>query len=358
MFQPTMANQHRRTFLKTAGAVGVAGLAGCVNGGEGSQNTGTQIGMVYATGGLGDKSFNDMAHKGVEKAKNDLDISYQESQPDAAADFQSAQRDFAESGDYGLICCIGYAQTDALKTNAPQYPEQKFMLVDSVVDEKNVSNYVFKEHEGSFQVGHLAGLLTSQQFEAGAGSTNPDAATVGFVGGVEAPLIKKFEAGFKVGVKYANEDANVVSSYVGSFNDTAGGKEAAVSMYDGEDADIVYHAAGATGVGVFQAAQEKGRFAIGVDADQSKSEPDFANVILASMVKRVDTAVYNAVKRVVNDNFKGGGKPQTLGLEQDGVRAVYGSELGSEIPEDVKSKLTKSREKIIQGDISVPESPQ
>lgn len=335
----------------------MTGLAGCLGGITGESASGPNIGMVYATGGLGDKSFNDMAQRGAQQAQEEFDISFDESEPENASDFKRAQRDFAESGEYDLVSCIGYAQTDAVTENAPAYPEQNFMLVDSVVEEDNVANYVFKEHEGSFQVGHLAGLLTTQEFSAGGGETNPDATTVGFVGGAEAPLIQKFEAGFRAGVKHVSEDIDVPATYVGSFNDTAGGKEAALSMYQDQDADIVYHASGATGVGVFQAAQEQGRFAIGVDADQSKSEGSFSDVIIASMVKRVDTAVFNAIKSVANENFKGGGI-QTLGLEQEGVRCVYGTDLGSEIPDDVKSKIESSRQAIIDGDISVPDTPQ
>ena len=383
-----MVRSDRRRFLKLAGAGGAlatTGLAGCLDGGSNGQEGGdttapegdgtptettesdgtsteatesgpVNVGMVYATGGLGDKSFNDMAQRGAQQAKEEYDITFDESEPDGASEFKRAQRDFAESGDYDLISCIGFAQTDALAENAPAYPEQNFMLVDSEVKEDNVANYVFKEEEGSFLVGQIAGLLTTQSLEAGAGATNPDETTVGFVGGLEVPLIKKFQAGFEAGVAHANEDVNVVTSYVGSFNDTAGGKETALSMYQDESADIVYHAAGATGVGVFQAAQEQGRFAIGVDADQSKSEPDFADVILASMVKRVDTAVFTAIENVVNDEFSGG-DTVTLGLEQEGVRAAYGAELGSAIPEDVKSAVSDSRDAIIAGDIDVPTEP-
>jgi basic membrane protein A len=376
----------RRRLLKISatGAVGLTGLAGCLGSDDGSggqddtettesgddsedtttessddsQNQDVNVGMVYATGGLGDKSFNDMAQRGAQQAEDEYGISFDEAEPETNSDFSRAQRDYAESGDYDLISCIGFAQADALSENAPAYGDQNWMLVDAVVEEPNVANYLFREQDGSFQVGHLAGLLTTTDFEAGAGSTKPDETTVGFVGGVEAPLIKKFEAGFKAGVEHADDSIGVVTSYVGDFNDTQGGKEAALTMYQDSGADVVYHAAGATGVGVFQAAQQTGRFAIGVDADQSRSEPDFADVILASMVKRVDTAVYTAIENVVNDDFQGSGAPQVLGLEDDGVEAVYGDELGSEIPDDVKSALEESRQAIIDGDIEVPDSPE
>jgi basic membrane protein A len=214
---------------------------------------------------------------------------------------------------------------------------------------------VFREHEGSFLVGIVAGMLTSMDFSAGAGSTAGDSTNVGFVGGVQGDLIEKFEAGYTAGVKHVNENVDVQTNYVGDFNDPTGGKEAALSMYN-SGADVVYHAAGNTGTGVFQAAQEQGRFAIGVDRDQSITRSSYADVILASMVKRVDNAVYQAVEAKVNGNFAGG-EVTTLGLEEEGVAAVYGDQLGSEIPQDVKDEVASAREAIIGGDISVPRDP-
>jgi basic membrane protein A len=376
----------RRTFIKGTGIAGITGLAGCTGGPQGgggdggdggNASTGTtsgeetmgeettessdggssasadvNVGMVYALGGLGDKSFNDAAQRGVQQAEEEFGISYNEAQPSSAEEFPQFQRQFAQGDQYDLVCCIGFAQQSALSNTAPNFPDQKFMLVDEEVDTDNVANYLFKEQEGSFQVGHLAGLLSTQEFSAGAGSTKPDQKTVGFVGGVDAPLIRKFQAGYEKGAAYADEEIEVLTSYTGSFSDPAAGKEAAISMYD-QGADIVYHAAGATGVGVFQAAQEKGRFAIGVDSDQSIAEPDYADVILASMVKRVDTAVYESISNVVNDEFEGG-STVTLGLEQEGVACVYGDQLGSDIPSEVKSSLDTSAKAVISGEISVP----
>ena len=345
--------QNRRRFLEGASAIGLAGIAGCVGGFGDDGDAAAQIGMVYATGGLGDDSFNDMAQQGVLDAREEFDISFDETEPGSEGEFDGAQRDFAESGEYDLICCIGFAQEDALSENAPEYPEQNFMIIDAVVEEDNVRSYTFGEPEGSFQVGHLAGLLTDQEFAAGAGETNPEESVVGFVGGVESPLIESFQAGFEAGVEYANEDAEVVSSYVGDFNNTARGQEAARTMYQDQGADIVFHAAGRTGIGVFQAAQDEGRFAIGVDDDQSLSNPDYADVILASMVKRVDTAVYTAIESVVNENFEGG-ETETLGLDQEGVGTVYGDTLGDEIPQEIKDQVDESRQAIIDGEIDVP----
>ncbi|MFC5973092.1 BMP family protein [Halomarina salina] len=384
----------RRKFLKGVGVAGVAGLAGCTGGPEeendSTQNdssgggstaettTGTEgnasgngstestdsggsggsanIGMVYATGGLGDGSFNDQAQVGLQQAAEEFDIQYNESEPEQATEFKTYQQSYAESTnpDYDLVSCIGFAQAEALGEVSGQFPDQDFMIVDAVVEADNVANYTFAEHEGSFLVGQMAGLLTTQEFSAGAGETNGDA-TVGFVGGVESDLIKKFEAGYRAGVQAANSDVEVLSTYVGGFNDPNGGKSAANSMYS-QGADIIYHASGNTGTGVFAAAQEQNRFAIGVDRDQSVTKPNSANVILASMVKRVDTAVYNSIEAVANGNFEGGATT-ALGLEQEGVGIVYGDAIGGEVPEEVKTQIDESRQAIIDGEVDVPTSP-
>ena len=414
-------NSDRRRFLRIAGAAGLAGLAGCTSGdgsesteteesgsggndgaetstpgteaststvGETDAETSTMadtedgtstmtdtegtetadgtssasapemnVGMIYAKGGLGDKSFNDSANRGVKRAVEEIGVSFNNAQPEQNSDFPTFQRRFAQSSSpaYDLICCIGFAQVSGLTEVAPNFPDQKFMLVDGVVEESNVASYTFKEHQGSFQVGHLAGLLTTREMSAGAGATDPENTTLGFVGGEEVPLIKRFQAGYEAGVAHANEEANVRVAYTGSFSDPGAGKETAVSMYE-NGADVVYHAAGGSGIGVFQAAQEQGRYAIGVDSDQSKSSSQFADVILASMVKRVDNAVFTSIENVANEGFNGG-EVTTLGLEGNGVEAVYGTELGSAIPEEVKQAVAQSREKIIAGEIEVPTEP-
>jgi basic membrane protein A len=388
----------RRTFIKGTGVAGIAGLAGGTGGpsggssgdsdgssgdsdgssgdsdgssGDSDESTEmeetemeetemedpTNVGMVYATGGLGDGSFNDQAQQGAFQARDEFGVKIGEAQPEEVSQFKTFQQQFAQSSDptYELICCIGFLQTDALSQTSGDFPDQNFMLVDSVVDAPNVANYVFAEHEGSYLVGQMAGMLTSMEFSAGAGATAGDSTNVGFVGGVESDLIRKFEAGYTAGVKAANSDVDVLTNYTGSFNDPAAGKEAALAMYN-SGADIVYHASGNTGTGVFQAAQEQGKFAIGVDRDQSVTKSSFADVILASMVKRVDTAVFDAIEALIDDEFSGG-STVTLGLEAEGVAAVYGSQLGSEIPQEVKDAVASSRESIIAGEVSVPTDP-
>lgn len=355
-------NLDRRTFLAGTTGAALTGLAGCTGGGDDNE---TNVGMVYALGGLGDKAFNDMANTGIQEAESELDISYSNVEPESQSQFETMQRQFASSTDptYELVCCIGFAQTSALETNASEFSDQKFMLVDSVVEADNVASYVFREEEGSFQVGHLAGLLTSRDFshdgtyndEEKTFSTKPDSTTVGFIGGKENPLIKKFEAGFIAGAHHVDENIEVRSAYAGSWNDPSTGKEIADSMYD-KGADIIYHAAGGTGSGLFKAAAERGRLAIGVDSDQSLTSAA-SHTIVASMVKHVDTAVFNATENVTEEEFNGG-EVTALGLDRDGVEAVIGTEYTDEIPSDVTDALETSKAAINNGDIDVPTDPE
>jgi len=378
----------RRTVLRGTGLVGIAGVAGCIStndqgnegdtgdtdtpGDEGGDETPTDtdtatstpeptnVGMVYALGGLGDKSFNDMAHKGIKQAADEMAVSFQNAEPGDASEMKTLQRKFAQSSnpDYDLIPCIGFTQTNALKENAGNFPDQKWMIVDSVVDSDNVASYVFKEHEGSFQVGHMAGLLTTMDFgheQDGTTYTTNDDAVVGFVGGKQNSVIDRFEAGYRAGVAHVDDSIEVRTAYAGSWSDPATGQEIALSMYE-KGADIVYHAAGGTGIGVFKAARNKQRFAVGVDADQSRSS-NYDDVIVASMVKRVDTAVYQSVKNVVEGSFAGG-EIVSLGLANGGVEPVIGQSYEDEIPDSVTGALSESKSGIVDGDISVPTTPE
>ena len=370
-------NITRRQLLASGGAAATGALAGCAGGfenfggsGQGDERSSDSqqttasgidesdaaatVGMVYALGGLDDRSFNDAANRGIQRARLDDGVEYTNHEPTSVAGFGEIQAELASSANpsYDLICCIGFLQAEGLSEAASEYTDQQFMIVDSVVDADNVASYVFREHEGSFQAGNLAGLLTTRDVDLGAGATNPEETTVGFIGGLDQPLIHKFEAGFRAGVEYANADVDVLTEYLGNFDDVQGARDIAAGMYD-DGADIVYHAAGGAGVGIFQAAQASGRYAIGVDSDQSRSNPRYADVVLASMVKRVNVAVYDAATATVADNLPAG-EVVSLGLDSDGVGVVYGTSLEPAIPDDVREALSTSREQIAAGDIVVP----
>ncbi|WP_049910926.1 BMP family lipoprotein [Halorubrum coriense] len=323
-----------------------------------ADDAGATVGMIYALGGLDDRSFNDAANRGIQRARLDYDVAFANEEPTSIPEFEATQAALSASSDpaYDLICCIGFLQGDALSTVAGEHPDQQYVIVDSVVDSDNVASYVFREHEGSFQAGHLAGLVTDRDLSVGAGATVPDERTVGYVGGVDSPLVRKFEAGYRAGVAHATADVSVLSTYLGAFDDPEGGYAAAAEMFE-QGADVVYHAAGGSGLGVFQAAQEYGRYAIGVDSDQSRSNPRYADVILASMVKRVGTAVYDAVEETIDGDLDTG-STTALGLAEDGVALVYGTSLGPVIPDDVRAAITDSGDRIVDGDLSVPTDPE
>ncbi|HBG00282.1 MAG TPA: BMP family ABC transporter substrate-binding protein [Firmicutes bacterium] len=292
-----------------------------------------RIGLIFAEGGLGDQSFNDAAYRGLMQAKDELGVDVVYVEPADIAEMEEHQRAYADL-DLDLVIVIGFIHESALNEVSADYPDINFAIVDSVVDMPNVTSLVFEEHEGSFLVGVLAGLMTE---------TN----TVGFVGGMEVPLIRKFEVGFAEGAKYANPNVEVLVNYAGSFGDPGRGRELAVSQNE-RNADIVYHAAGGTGSGVIDAAVASGFYAIGVDSDQDYMAP---GTVLTSMVKRVDTAVFEVIKSVVDGTLKGG--VRSFGIQDGGIGTsefTYTKEL---IPQSVFDAIDEARDKIVAGEIVV-----
>ncbi len=298
-----------------------------------------RVGVVYSVGGRGDMSFNDSAFVGLERAATELGITFEEVEPKEVAGMETAQTFLAKEG-YDLIIAIGFLQGDALKTVSANFPGTKFAIVDSVVDAPNVASLVFKEHEGSFLAGTAAGLMTETD-------------NVGFVGGMDMPLIHKFQAGFEAGVAQVNPEATVQVVYIGTdgsaFRNPGRGKELTLSQI-AAGADVIYHASGGSGLGVIDAAAEKGVFAIGVDSDQNHINPA---TVLTSMVKRVDVAVFEIIKAVVEDNFEGG--VHVFGLLEEGVGLC--ENLGEHASAEVIAKIADIKKEIIAGDIVVPELP-
>ena len=292
-----------------------------------------RIGLIFAEGGLGDQSFNDAAYRGLMQAKDELGVDVVYVEPADIAEMEEHQRAYADL-DLDLVIVIGFIHENALNEVAADYPDINFAIVDSVVDMPNVTSLVFEEHEGSFLVGVLAGLMTE---------TN----TVGFVGGMEVPLIRKFEVGFAEGAKYANPNVEVLVNYAGSFGDPGRGRELAVSQNE-RNADIVYHAAGGTGSGVIDAAVASGFYAIGVDSDQDYMAP---GTVLTSMVKRVDTAVFEVIKSVVDGTLEGG--VRSFGIQDGGVGTSEFTYTKDLIPQSVFDAIDDARAKIMAGEIVV-----
>jgi basic membrane protein A len=306
-----------------------------------------KVGMAYDVGGRGDQSFNDAAAAGLDKAKAELGVDSKEAvatngEPESAREERLQQ--LIDAG-YTNIVAVGFAYAPSVAKVAPENPDVKFALIDST-DAKgaNIENVTFAEHEGSFLVGAAAALKSK---------TN----TIGFVGGVETPLIKKFEAGYIAGAKAAKADVQVKVQYLtqppdfSGFGDVAKGKAAAEGMFQG-GADVVYHAAGGSGGGVFQAAKTAGMMAIGVDSDQAlTADAAVRDVIITSMIKKVDVGVFDYIKSVTDGSFKAGEK--IFDLKAGGVDY---STTGGKI-DDIKAQLDDYKAKIISGEIKVPTTP-
>lgn len=292
-----------------------------------------RVGIVFSTGGLGDLSFNDAAMRGMRKARKDLGISFQFIEPRSVDHLEDHLKAFATE-DYDLIFAIGFQHESALKQVAQDFPHIKFAIVDSVVPAPNVSSLVFMEHHGSFLVGVLAGLMTKSNI-------------IGFVGGMEVPIIGKFQGGFEQGVAYVNPAAHVQVDYTGSFQAPALGRELAISQNE-RGADIVYHASGATGIGVITAAREKGFYAIGVDSVQDHLAP---GTVLTSMVKRVDVALYKTIQNLVQGNFQPG--ERRFGVADGGVGTSDYQYTRDIIPQAVLDAVESAKAEIISGEIVV-----
>jgi len=290
------------------------------------------FGMITDVGGLGDKSFNDSAWEGLQKAGKELGVEPVILQSTKQEDYEANIGNMAQSVD--LSIAVGFLMEQAMISGAEQYPDMKFGIIDMVVPKPNVMSVTFKEHDGSFLVGVIAGLTTKSNI-------------VGFVGGMEGPLIEKFEVGFRAGVASVNPDAKVLVNYTGAFDNPDKGKEIAISQFK-QKADVIYHASGACGIGVIQAADENGFWAIGVDQDQSAVSKN--NNVLCSMIKRVDVGTYTIVKSYADNNFAGG-KAIELGLKEDGVGFSDG---GNNVPAEVKAVADKAKELVVNGTIVVP----
>lgn len=306
----------------------------CVAGSASAKNM--KVGMVTDVGGVNDQSFNQSAWEGLTRSKEELGvkIGYKESKQDA--DYAPNLETLTDA-EYSLIWGIGFLMADAIKSTAQVNPDQKYAIVDFFYGPetpKNVTCAVFQEEQPSFLVGYIAGKMTK-------------AKKVGFVGGIKFPLIEKFEYGYMAGVKMANPEVEVVRQYAESFTDAAKGKAITNNMYQ-QGADVVFHAAGGVGDGVIEAAKEKGKWAIGVDKDQSHLAPDN---VLTSAMKRVDNAIYGIVAELQKGVFKGG-ESVVYNLSNEGVGIAPTT--GKHVPKEILDEVDGLIAKIKSGEIVVP----
>ena len=302
-----------------------------------------RVGLVFDVGGRGDKSFNDAAYEGVSRATRELGVQVELLEPTGAEDREAALRLFAARG-FDLVIGVGFIFSTDVNVVARAFPKSRFACIDYApsMDGKipeNVSGLTFREEEGSFLVGAVAGLMTKTKH-------------LGFVGGMDIPLIHKFEAGYRAGAREVCPTCMVHVAYAGAtpeaFRDPVKGKALAVSQITA-GADVVYHASGTTGHGVFEAARDMGALAIGVDSDQHDEMP---GTVVTSMIKRGDVAVFDTVLAVAEKRFQGG--LSSFGLKEDGVGYVSEGPHGAGVPADVKVKVAALRERVVRGEIKVP----
>jgi len=290
--------------------------------------------VIFDLGGKFDKSFNEAAFNGAERFKTETGTEYREFEMQNETQREQVLRRFARDGRSPIVA-VGFAQQAALTNVAKEYPDLQFAIIDTVVDLPNVRSLLFKEEEGSYLVGLLAGM----QSQTG---------TVGFVGGMDIPLIRNFACGYKGGVMAAKSDAKYLENMTGTtaaaWNDPVRGGELARSQMD-QGADVVFHAAGATGIGVLQAVADAGKQGIGVDSNQNGLHPGH---VLTSMVKRVDNAVYQTFK---DAQFTGG--TQTLGLKEDGVGYAVDDNNRALLTPEMTAAVEKAKADIVAGTIQV-----
>jgi basic membrane protein A len=319
-----------RTLLAAA-AVATAMAAGAA----GAQDF--QPAIIFDLGGKFDKSFNEAAYNGAERFKSESGLSYLEFEVTNESQRDQALRRMVQRG-ASIIVAVGFGYATPLEAIADEAPDTKFAIIDSVVDKPNVQSIVFKEHEGSFLVGMAAALASKS-------------GKVGFVGGMDIPLIRNFAYGYEQGVKHVNPEAQVIANYTGTtpaaWTDTGRASELALGQFD-QGVDVVYAAAGLAGTGALQAAADKGKFSIGVDSNQNHLHP---GSVLTSMLKRVDVAVYNAFKSAQEGTWQPG--VQSLGLAEDGVGYAVDENNKAILTEDMVAKLESARSEIIAGTLKV-----
>ncbi len=315
----------------------------------------TKVGIVFDIGGKNDRSFNAAAWSGVQRAEKDMGICLYDVEPGNPTSIEPSMRAFAEK-DFDLIIGVGFAQGPIMQNVARDYPNIKFAIVDGVIFEedgktpkKNVASLVFKEHEGSY----LVGMIAAAKSKSG---------VLGFVGGMDIPLIHKFETGYEEGAKAVNPEVKVIANYVGvtdhAWNNPGKGKELALAQIE-KGADVIFTAAGNSGLGAFDAVEQAGKypdgkakkFVIGVDSNQNGVKPGF---VLTSMVKRVDNAVYDVVKEVREDKFNGGF--HVFGLDKDGVAYALDKYNSNLISKETLQKVEEAKKKIVAGEIKVTDA--
>ena len=318
----------KRLFVAAAAALLIAGSAGAAD---------VKPAVVYDLGGKFDKSFNEGVYNGAVKFRDETGIEFREFEVQTDSQRVQALRNFARRGQDPILA-VGFQYASALEKVAPGFPDTRFAIIDAVVDQPNVQSIVFREHEGSFIVGVLAAMAAS-------------GGKVGFVGGMDVPLIRRFACGYVLGARHARADVEVFQNMTGTtgaaWNDPVKGGELAKSQFD-RGAEVVYHAAGSTGLGVLQAAADAGKLGIGVDSNQNHLHPGH---VLTSMLKRVDVAAFDVFDTARRDAWESG--VRVLGLAESGIGWSLDEHNESLVTPAMKAAADEAARQIVAGEIRV-----
>lgn len=304
------------------------------------------VALVVA-GGLGDRSFYDSSNEGLERAIAELSVNGKvlECKNDPSL-FNDQLIQASEISD--VVVVIGFEFYDVIQEVAVEFPEKTYIYIDNVIEGiDNLTTIDYMENEGSFLAGAVAAMLTTSDVEG----INADK-KIGMVGGMDIPVIRNFQVGYEAGAKYIDSEMTLETIFAGDFEDPAKGKESALALY-AKGVDVVFQVAGKTGEGVFEAAKDNGQFAIGVDSDQRYIAPDN---IVASMTKGVGLSIFESIERIQNGTFERG-SVYKYGIKENGVDVSYGTEdMQQFVTEEMKAKIQEIREKIVNGEIVVPEA--
>ncbi|MDO5690673.1 MAG: BMP family ABC transporter substrate-binding protein [Tissierellia bacterium] len=314
---------------------------------EAAGEGGKKIAFITGTGGLGDKSFNDLGYEGIKQLEAE-GIECDVAEPKAISEMEGLVRNFAENGSYALIVTMGGDSVDSANMVSVDYPEQPILVIDGLANNENIKSVMLSQTDTAFLVGAYAGLMEAEgNLEKSQGKN-----TIGIVGGMDIPIIRSLVAGYEAGARYVNPDITVLATYVGAWNDPGKGSELAQSLYS-QGADIVFQAAGASGMGVLEASEKTGYYSIGYDGNQNSLYPE--NVI-ASGARGVGDMVYTTAKDTLEGNFVGG--DFTVSMKDDSATSqLLTAESNVTTPEAVLNKLEKVKEFLVEAKVQIPNEP-
>ncbi|TYP71971.1 BMP family lipoprotein [Paenibacillus methanolicus] len=303
--------------------------------------------VFYVDGALGDKGFFDSAQRGMDRAAKELGMDVKTVEGGTnQADWAAGLESLVAGNQYDVVVVGTSNMTDIVKELAPRYPDEKFIYFDdNLGDIPNVYSMLYAQSEGSFLAGAFAALVTeSKELPA----ANPDK-TIGFIGGMDIPIINDFKSGYEQGAKYVTPDVKVVSSYIGDFANAPKGKELALAQINGQKADIVYQVAGGAGLGSLEAGNETGKYTIGVDANQNGLYP---GSVLTSMMKNIDASVFRALELFQQGKLEFG-KNEVLGIQEGGVGLAKDDLYASHVPQAIRDKMAEIEAKVVSGEIKI-----